>query len=115
MKDTFQRRAASLSRETRESTRSLLNAIPMTAVFVIDRAHRILYMNDMVARLFPEARIGAPCHEAFRGRRTACPFCPVSPDGKRSSLDFGEHSPSRALRSSPFPPSCGTTGNPPPS
>ena len=97
MKDTFQRRAASLSRETRESTRSLLNAIPMTAVFVIDRAHRILYMNDMVARLFPEARIGAPCHEAFRGRRTACPFCPVSPDGKRSSLDFGEHSPFAGL------------------
>ena len=97
MKDILQRRSAGPLCAPCGSTRDILDSIPRTAVCVIDRAHRILYCNDEVSRAFPGARVGVPCHEAFRGRKTACPFCPVSPNGNRACLDFQKHFPFAGL------------------
>ena len=47
---------------------SLLNKVPLY-VFIIDQAqHRLLYFNDAVARTFPKAALGLPCHQVFWGK-----------------------------------------------
>lgn len=51
---------------------------------VIDRDHRVVYMDKAAKRLFPGGRVGSYCYESFRGSDAPCEDCPWHAD--RSGL-----------------------------
>lgn len=81
-----QRRASALLRENAGATRAILDSLTTTAVYVIDSGRRLLYFNGTVSRVLPDVRVGMTCHEAFRGHRDVCPFCPLRRAGEREAF-----------------------------
>ncbi len=52
--------------------------------YVIDRSYRVVFMDRLARRVFPEGRIGALCYECFRGASEPCRDCPWQPDSESS-------------------------------
>lgn len=71
----------------------ILNSMQKTGVYVIrEDDHRILYLNQRVREVTPQAKPGMVCHELWSG---SCPSCPL--------LSIGERQESRSVcYSSPF-------------
>ena len=44
--------------------------------YVIDRDHRVVYMDQAAHRAFPRGQVGSICYEAFRGASDPCDDCP---------------------------------------
>ena len=44
--------------------------------YVIDRDHRVVYMDQAAHRAFPRGQVGSICYEAFRGASEPCDDCP---------------------------------------
>ena len=59
----------------------ILNSMQKTGVYVIrEDNHRILYLNQRVREVTPQAKPGMVCHELWSG---SCPSCPLLAIGKR--------------------------------
>ena len=71
----------------------ILNSMQKTGVYVIrEDDHRILYLNQRVREVTPQAKPGMVCHELWSG---SCPSCPL--------LSIGERQENRSVcYSSPF-------------
>lgn len=62
--------------------RQILSRLPVS-VYVIERdSRRLLYFNDSAARRYPNARLGAPCYQAFFARQAPCQSCPLPERGE---------------------------------
>lgn len=48
--------------------------------YVIDRDHRVVYMDHAARRVFPAGRVGSLCYESFRGLAEPCRDCPWNPE-----------------------------------
>lgn len=46
-------------------------------IYVIDKDHRLHYMNKMVNMLVPSALVGMKCHSVLKGLDDPCPGCPA--------------------------------------
>lgn len=54
---------------------AILNAMPETGVYVIRASdHSLLYFNQRVREVSPEARLGVPCYEIWDGSCACCPL-----------------------------------------
>lgn len=63
--------------------KKILNHLGNTAVYIVRRdTHEILYFNDRVREVTPQVRLGAVCHELWRG---ACSPCPLTDIGERET------------------------------
>ncbi len=89
-----QRQASSLLLHNHNDTLNILNNLPSTAVYVIDKDHRLTYFNKTVAKAHPQAHPGMNCFQIFWNREDICPFCPVVSHGNLDSYTtLLEHSP----------------------
>ena len=60
---------------TQNTIEAILNNLSGTAIYVIRQDnHRILYFNDRVKEVTPDARIGSVCHELWNGTCANCPL-----------------------------------------
>lgn len=69
--------AQSVLKEREQHYRALVNTLPL-GIAVIDQKHRIVTINDTLARWQgqpPEWFIGRHCYEAFEQRDQRCPYC----------------------------------------
>ncbi|WP_243147935.1 EAL domain-containing protein [Bittarella massiliensis (ex Durand et al. 2017)] len=48
-----------------------------TAIYVIDRDHRIVHFNRALGEIFPELRLGQSCYRALCREEGPCPGCPL--------------------------------------
>ncbi|MEG1776859.1 MAG: hypothetical protein RR367_10135, partial [Clostridia bacterium] len=47
------------------------------AIYVIDDAYRLQYMNNLVLSIFPNVKIGQKCHALFMNNSAPCANCPA--------------------------------------
>ena len=67
-------------------------------LYTIDRrTHRIAWISDNLASLYPEAKVGALCHKVLRNQEEPCPNCPLLRRSERTILP--EISPTPSLLS----------------
>lgn len=52
--------------------------------YVIDHSYRVVYMNALAKKLFPQGRVGSICYEAFLGREQPCTDCPWHPESNET-------------------------------
>ena len=63
---------------------AILNAMPTTGVYVIREEDRgLLYFNQRVREVSPEAELGKPCYTFWGGSCACCPL-PYAKDGRES-------------------------------
>ena len=78
-----------------QNTYNLLNGVHFYVYVIEKETHRLLYFNDAVARTFPKAALGLPCHQVFWGKTSICSFCPSRNLGVSNCVtDVLPHSPS---------------------
>ncbi|MEG2006299.1 MAG: bifunctional diguanylate cyclase/phosphodiesterase [Raoultibacter sp.] len=46
--------------------------------YVVDENHRVVYLDGVSKKLFPQASLGCLCYDALRGGTHPCPDCPLT-------------------------------------
>ena len=80
LKKRSQDQAAALA----ESLRTVLDRQEHWIYVVDPQSRQLLFLNDGVRRLAPDAAEGMTCYRAFMNRETPCAHCPMSKDGELS-------------------------------
>lgn len=76
---------------TQNTIESILNNLGGTAIYVIRQDnHRILYFNDRVKEVTPEARTGAVCHELWAGTCGNCPLPGLEHKDQNNTINYGD-------------------------
>lgn len=67
----------------------ILNSMPETGIYVIrEDDHGLLYFNERVRSLSPQARLGMPCHEVWTGSCINCPLLTIKDRQLGRSLSY---------------------------
>lgn len=76
---------------TQNTIESILNNLSGTAIYVIRQDnHRILYFNDRVKEVTPDARIGSVCHELWAGTCANCPLPGLEGKDQNSTINYND-------------------------
>lgn len=76
---------------TQNTIESILNNLSGTAIYVIRQDdHRILYFNDRVKEVTPDARIGSVCHELWAGTCGNCPLPGLEGKEQNSTINYND-------------------------
>ena len=68
---------------------AILNAMPETGVYVIRASdHSLLYFNQRVREVSPEARLGVPCYEIWDGSCACCPLPGAEGSGEGRAVSY---------------------------
>lgn len=73
------------------SIQSILNNLAGTAIYVVRQDnHQILYFNDRVAEVSPDAKIGAVCNELWAGSCDNCPLPGLKDKETYQTVNYGD-------------------------
>lgn len=76
---------------TQNTIEAILNNLSGTAIYVIRQDnHRILYFNDRVKEVTPDARIGSVCHELWNGTCANCPLPGLEDKEQNSTINYND-------------------------
>ncbi|WP_195269731.1 PAS domain-containing hybrid sensor histidine kinase/response regulator [Eubacterium sp. 1001713B170207_170306_E7] len=76
---------------TQNTIESILNNLGGTAIYVIRQDdHRILYFNDRVKEVTPNARVGSVCHELWAGTCGNCPLPGLEGKDRNNTINYDD-------------------------